>query len=145
MTRQLVLIVLFLLGGAAAGAGRGGDGKDKGDPEKGLEVKIGDLEDFVAKTKLLTVNNLALKETAHEDFKGLVHFEFKASVKNRTDKEVNFILMVVGLSSDKKILWSIAPRHSVAANDQLVQEDTVILPEGTKKATQYLWLRVVNR
>ncbi|MFO0967830.1 MAG: hypothetical protein U0793_19890 [Gemmataceae bacterium] len=135
----------FLAGLVWTACGNSGETKDKADPEKGVEIKIADVEDYVAKTKALTVNNLSIKETPNEDVKGFVNFEFKASVKNRSDANVNYILMVAGLNADKKIVWTLAPRTGLNANDQHVIEEQVIVPEGAKKATQYLWLRVVNR
>jgi hypothetical protein len=145
--KQLRLVFVFLFALLVVGtAGPADPPKDQPDPAKGIEVKVADLEDFVAKTKMLNVSNITMKETPSEDenLKGMATFEVKANVKNRTDNQVHFIVMIVGLSADKKVLWSLTPRGSVGGGDQQVQADDHLIPEGAKKATQFVWIRVVN-
>ena len=52
MRRVRLGVLLLLAGLLVGGTGRSEPVKDQPDPEKGVEVKIADLEDFVAKTKL---------------------------------------------------------------------------------------------
>jgi hypothetical protein len=143
LIRHIVIVLSAVLIVSQIG---GADPKDQPDPAKGVEVKLADLEDFVAKTKMLNVSNVSMKETPSEDEnqKGMANFEVKVNVKNRTDNEVHFIVMLTGLSADKKILWSLTPRGSVGGGDQQVHEDSYLVPEGAKKATQFIWIRVVN-
>src|SRR5690242_8383942 len=84
--RRISLFVLVAVGALVMVAiARSDAPKEQPDPEKGVEVKVADLEDFVAKSKLISVNNLTLKEIPSDDenLKGFATLELKANLKNR--------------------------------------------------------------
>lgn len=119
--------------------------KESGELAKGVEVAIKDLEDYSAKNDQFLLNNISLKETADEENKSIGHVRVSSNVRNRTDKNLKYRLMIVGFDASKKPLWTYnSHNQELGAKDQATLEDTLALPVGTAKATTTLWARIVH-
>jgi hypothetical protein len=142
---KAAVIALGISGLLGLASGRAQEKKDAQDLAKGIEVAVKDLEDYSVKNDLCLVNNLALKETVDDDNKSIGHVRFSAVVRNRTEKELKYRLMVVGFDSAKKPLWTYnSNNQQLGPKDQTTLEDTTDLPAGSAKATATIWVRAVQ-
>ncbi len=111
-----------------------------------IEVNITDLDEIAIKGKNLVINNLSLAENDDrsempEDH-ALVFLELSCSAKNKSDRQRQVSLMVIGYDQNKKPLWAIhlSPLGLSPNRTESMTSHGLIVPKGTKDRTATLWL-----